>query len=113
MKEKKKRRYPADRMRLHALLDKRETQLRDLTEEVEELRGLVTAADHLAITDATDALNVTPEQLIEFLEVLKSGAVLPGISPKTNKAHTAGKPLEGKEMIMKEENVEDDDLENE
>ena len=52
-------------MRLHALLDKRETQLRDLTEEVEELRGLVTAADHLAIMVSDQGQGFDVETLSE------------------------------------------------
>ena len=41
MTEKKKKRYPADRQKLHALLDRREQELLELQEEVEDLRGLV------------------------------------------------------------------------
>ena len=41
MTEKKRKRYPADRQKLHALLEKREQELIELQEEVEELRRLV------------------------------------------------------------------------
>ena len=40
MTEKKRKRYPADRQKLHALLEKREQELIELQEEVEELRRL-------------------------------------------------------------------------
>ena len=36
-----KKRYPADRIKLHALLDKKENELRRLTEEVNQLRALI------------------------------------------------------------------------
>ena len=49
MTEKKKKRYPADRQKLHALLDRREQELLELQEEVEDLRGLVKQADRTAI----------------------------------------------------------------
>ena len=49
MTEKKRKRYPADRQKLHALLEKREQELIELQEEVEELRRLVQQADRTAI----------------------------------------------------------------
>ena len=48
MTEKKKKRYPADRQKLHALLDRREQELIELQAEVEDLRGLVKQADRTA-----------------------------------------------------------------
>ena len=41
MTEKKKKRYPADRQKLHALLDRREQELLELQEEVEDLHARV------------------------------------------------------------------------
>lgn len=41
MTEKKQKRYPTDRLKLHALLEKKEKELVDLREEVEEIRKLV------------------------------------------------------------------------
>ena len=49
MTEKKRKRYPADRQKLHALLEKREQELIELQEEVEELRRLVQQADSGAL----------------------------------------------------------------
>lgn len=37
MTEKKQKRYPTDRLKLHALLKKKEKELVDLREEVEEI----------------------------------------------------------------------------
>ena len=44
-----KKRYPADRIKLHALLDKKENELCRLTEEVNQLRARVKEADRTAI----------------------------------------------------------------
>lgn len=37
MTEKKQKRYPTDRLKLHALLEKKQKELVDLREEVEEI----------------------------------------------------------------------------
>ena len=112
MEGKKKRRFPADRMRLHALLDKREAQLRALTAEVEELRALTIQADHLAITNVTDALNVTPEQFFAFLAAMKGGAIMPDI-PQQESEEGNQEIMTDKEENHKEEHAEDDDAEKE
>ena len=70
MTEKKKKRYPADRQKLHALLDRREQELLELQEEVEDLRGLVKQADRTAIHATAELYNVTPEQLAERFEAV-------------------------------------------
>ncbi|MGN0762838.1 MAG: hypothetical protein ACI4MK_05600, partial [Aristaeellaceae bacterium] len=67
MTEKKKKRYPADRQKLHALLDRREQELIELQAEVEDLRGLVKQADRTAIHATAELYNVTPEQLAEIM----------------------------------------------
>ena len=69
MTEKKKKRYPADRQKLHALLDRREQELLELQAEVEELRRIVKQADLTAIHTTAELYNVTPEQ---FAEIMKS-----------------------------------------
>ncbi len=77
MNDKKKKRYPADRLKLHALLDKKEQELIELQEEVEELRRLVKQADHTAIHATADMYNVTPEQLAEIMKSIFGGNPLP------------------------------------
>ena len=62
MTEKKRKRYPADRQKLHALLKKREQELIELQEEVEELRRLVQQADRTAIHATAELYHVTPGQ---------------------------------------------------
>ena len=68
LNDKKKKRYPTDRLKLHALLEKKEQDLIELQEEVEELRRLVKQADHTAIHATADMYNVTPEQLAEIMK---------------------------------------------
>ena len=58
MTEKKRKRYPADRQKLHALLEKREQELIELQEEVEELRRLVQQADCTAIHATAEPYHV-------------------------------------------------------
>lgn len=67
MSERKKRRYPADRNRLHDLLDRKEAVLADLQGEVEELRRVVKEADMTAIQATAQMYNVTPEQFEEIM----------------------------------------------
>ena len=54
-----KKRYPADRIKLHALLDKKENELRRLTEEVNQLRARVKEADRTAINATCEPVSYT------------------------------------------------------
>lgn len=75
--DKKKKRYPTDRLKLHALLEKKEQDLIELQEEVEELCRLVKQADHTAIHATADMYNVTPEQLAEIMKSIFGEKPLP------------------------------------
>ena len=77
MTEKKKKRYPADRQKLHALLDRREQELIELQAEVEDLRGLVKQADRTAIHATAELYNVTPEQLAEIMRSMFGDRLVP------------------------------------
>ena len=77
MTEKKKKRYPADRQKLHALLDRREQELIELQAEVEDLRGLVKQADRTAIHATAELYNVTPEQLAEIMKSMFGDRLVP------------------------------------
>lgn len=77
LNDKKKKRYPTDRLKLHALLEKKEQDLIELQEEVEELRRLVKQADHTAIHATADMYNVTPEQLAEIMKSIFGEKPLP------------------------------------
>ena len=70
MTEKKQKRYPTDRLKLHALLEKKEKELVRLREEVEDIRKLVQQADATAINATAAQYNVTPEQLAEIMKKL-------------------------------------------
>ena len=71
MNENKKRHYPKDRAKLHALLDKREKELQAMQAEVDEIRALVKEADSAAINATAEAYNVTPEQFAEIMQALR------------------------------------------
>ena len=70
MSEKKRKRYPADRHRLHDLLEKKEESLLSLEAEVKELRSLVRQADFTAINATAEMYNVTPEQFAQIMQSL-------------------------------------------
>lgn len=70
MNETKQRRYPADRLKLHTLLEKKRKQLEELQKQVEELQKLVQTADATAINATAALYNVTPEQLSEIMRKL-------------------------------------------
>ena len=77
LNDKKKKRYPADRQKLHALLDKKEQELLELQEEVAELRRLVQQADRTAIHTTCELYNVTPEQLAEIMKSMFGDRLVP------------------------------------
>ena len=104
MTEKKKKRYPADRQKLHALLDRREQELLDLQAEVEDLRGLVKQADRTAIHATAELYNVTPEQLAEIMKSMFGDRLVPEL-PKDLTAT----PAETDIAKLSDEEVMDDD----
>ncbi len=67
MSEYRKKRYPADRMKLRDLLKKKEETLQDLKAEVEELHRRVKEADYLATNAIAEMYRLTPDQLAEIL----------------------------------------------
>lgn len=106
MTEKKKKRYPADRQKLHALLDRREQEFLELQEEVEDLRGLVKQADRTAIHATAELYNVTPEQLAEIMKSMFGDRLVPEL-PKdvTSASAKADTPV----PLPDEEVMDDDD----
>lgn len=105
MTEKKKKRYPADRQKLHALLDRREQELLELQEEVEDLRGLVKQADRTAIHATAELYNVTPEQLAEIMKSMFGDRMVPELPKDVQAAHAeADAPA-----TLPDEEVMDDD----
>lgn len=102
MTEKKQKRYPTDRLKLHALLKKKEKELVDLREEVEEIRKLVQQADASAINATAAQYNVTPEQLAEIMKKLYGDKTkpVPELSQSVKDA--------GRQPAEKEESIDDD-----
>ena len=106
MTEKKKKRYPADRQKLHALLDRREQELIELQEEVEDLRGLVKQADRTAIHATAELYNVTPEQLAEIMKSMFGDRLVPEL-PRD--AQAAPAEADAPATLPDEEMMDDDD----
>ena len=106
MTEKKKKRYPADRQKLHALLDRREQELIELQAEVEDLRGLVKQADRTAIHATAELYNVTPEQLAEIMKSMFGDRMVPEL-PKDVQAAPA--EADSPATLPDEEVIDDDD----
>ena len=101
MTEKKRKRYPADRQKLHALLEKREQELIELQEEVEELRRLVQQAIHAT----AELYHVTPEQLAEIMQSMFGDGLPSGLSRNEDAVPSTEEEL----TPQKEEASADDD----
>ena len=71
--ETKKKRYPSDRLRLRAMLEKKEKDLQDLQNEVQELRERVKQADCSAINATAAMYHVTPELFEKIMQAMNSG----------------------------------------
>ena len=106
MTEKKKKRYPADRQKLHALLDRREQELIELQAEVEDLRGLVKQADRTAIHATAELYNVTPEQLAEIMKSMFGDRLVPELPKEVQAAPAEADPPA---KLSAEEVMDDDD----
>ena len=106
MTEKKKKRYPADRQKLHALLDRREQELIELQAEVEDLRGLVKQADRTAIHATAELYNVTPEQLAEIMKSMFGDRLVPEL-PRDVQAAPA--EADAPDTLPDEKVMDDDD----
>ena len=105
MTKKKKKRYPADRQKLHALLDRREQELLELQAEVEELRRIVKQADLTAIHTTAELYNVTPEQFAEIMKSMFGDRLVPELPRDVQAA-----PAEADTPVpLPDEEVMDDD----
>ena len=99
MTEQKQKRYPTDRLKLHALLEKKEKALVSLQEEVEEIRKLVQQADATAINATAALYNVSPEQLAEIMKKLYGDKTKPVPDLPQSVAETEGLPKEKEDSI--------------
>lgn len=64
MNDNKKRHYPADRDKLHALCERLEAEIAERQERLAEVRKLAIAADNAAIINTVKNHNITPEELV-------------------------------------------------
>ena len=67
MNENKRKRYPIDRLKLRALLEKKEQESLELQEEVERLRQMVKQADIDALVAVAEMYDLTPEELTQMM----------------------------------------------
>ncbi len=108
----KKKRYPANRIRLHELLEKKERILQELQEEVEYLRVRVKQADASAINATAEMYNITPEQMAEIMQRLygDQSNSLPGPPPDTFGSKEQAEAFKPDFLTMEEEDtLEDED----
>ena len=69
MNDNKKRHYPADRDKLHALCERLEAEIAERQERL--------AADNAAIINTVKSHNITPEELVRVVEMIRSGNLTP------------------------------------
>ena len=103
-----KKRYPTDRLKLHALLEKKEQDLSDLKAEVEDLRARTLEADRTAIIANCELYSLTPELLAEFLKA-KFGGNEKSIVPELPEGAQPVAALSEYPVKPKEEDDEDED----
>lgn len=77
MNDKKKKHYPKDPEKLHALLEKKEQDLIELQEEVKYLRIAAVEADHRAIHTTAEAFSADAGLLHLILTLVKEGQPIP------------------------------------
>lgn len=75
-----KKRYPTDRYKLHALLEKKRAEEQAIHAEVLELASRVEEADNTAIHASVHMYKVTPEQLEQLLREKFGNAFTPEFS---------------------------------
>ena len=107
--ENKKKRFPSDRLKLHALLEKKEQELRELQDEVQELRDRVKQADFTAINATAAMYHVTPEMFDEIMRTMKGKRDQP--VPSVPMLEAAASPLTDAEEEIPDE--EDDSIDDE
>ena len=110
--EIKKKRYPTDRLRLRAMLEKKEAELLDLEVEVQELRERVKQADYSAINATAAMYHVTPELFEKIMQAMNGGhgQVVPPLPPMTVKA--TARPVPDAEPDFPDEEDDSIDIEN-
>ena len=106
MNEAKKRHYPADRNKLHALCSRLEAEIAERQERLAEVRKLADAADNAVIVNAAKTHNVTPDEFVRMVQAFRSGNQFPEMELKS------ADPAEDFELSDEEE-LEDTDNDDE
>ena len=109
MNETKKRHYPADRNKLHALCERLEAEIAERQERLEEVRKLADAADNAVIVNAAKTYNVTPEEFVQMVQAFRSGNLFPVIEAQEDEFAEPAEEFE----LSDEEDLEDTDNEKE
>ena len=76
MNENKRKRYPIDRLKLRALLEKKEQEALELQEEVERLRQMVKQADIDALVAVAEMYSLTPEELTQMMISIRGDSMV-------------------------------------
>ena len=104
MNERKKKRFPTDRNKLHELHDKLVREIAEKQACLEEVTRLARQADNTAIVDIALNYNVTPEEFAEIMQQLRTkvpGAdILPVRKPE---------PAESEDLTTDPEEMTDDE----
>ncbi len=108
MNENKKKRYPADRLKLRALLDKRILEMKELQAEVEHLRQMVKQADLDAINAIAEMYQMTPEELAEIMKRLYGDRTEPLPDPPETSVAIPALP-EDTELPEEEDSLDDEE----
>ena len=107
MNENKKRRYPIDRLKLRALLMKKEQESLELQEEVERLRQMVKQADIDALVAVAEMYKLTPEELNRMMVSIRGERTEPEAEVPESITAVPAEPDEI--MIPEEEEFIDDE----
>ena len=106
MSESRKRHYPNDRNKLHALCERLEAEIAERQERLVEVRKLADAADNAVIVNAANTYNVTPEEFVQMVQAFRSGNLFPEVKIADDESAEAFDPSD-------EEELEDTDNDNE
>ena len=92
MNDNRKRHYPADRDKLHALCERLEAEIAERQERLAEVRKLAIAADNAAIINTVKAHNITPEELAQVVEIIRAGNPMPLLGIAEDESAKPAKP---------------------
>ena len=106
MSESRKRHYPNDRNKLHALCERLEIEIAERQERLAEVRKLADAADNAVIVNAAKTYNVTPEEFVQMVQAFRAGNLFPEVNTENDE------PAEAFDLSDEDE-LEDTDNDNE